>query len=992
MNPLLNKLKATMSLTENESAILAITDDGSEIIPSQEFVLVARILTNKKVWLSTLQRQMAEHCDGRFKVNIKEHHSDLFLLYFRCEGDLLRALEKELWYFQNYYIVLLQPTLLQNVAPEIMIYSPFWVQADRLPFLSKSRSLAKALASILGEFLAVHNDSLNEGWGPFMKFRVKMDITKPLLHGRMITLLRIKDEYWVEFHYERLPDYCMECGVIGHLYQKCHVFLEKVDHGIEPDLAYDPKLKGSRLPTSSYDRYRTDFPKGNAWPLLTRLARTSIIHSLPKLQSISQPQPYPLLVGESSTSAAVPLQGNQTQNITNVADHTISAIANSHLVHSVTSPLFTPPVLYNASFTMSTATSRNKDIIHPPSVEYGSNSKGKGILTSCTSSDSLKINTTPIQTTTQHKSLSTTVVTTTTKLIGTTGLSRTQSDVYGQENVQPNRVFKRQFDSKSTRQTLKRCRANNSDNVSSLDEEADLNQSISIDKSLDPAALKERLDWCFVNEVWLNNLSSPEISHLDYYGSDHRAILVDINFSNQMPLEKRRSRFRFERLWLNNLEISDIISASWNSLITNDALSNLNICLQQCAHNLQRWHIGKFGSMKRNIKEAQSTVERLHNVVQPGPDHSKDVFSAEAILDDLLANEEQYCQQRSRVDWLKPGDRNTKFFYAKASARKSNNHISNLQTESGVYVHSREEIAGVVTQYFTQLFTADNVLVAFEMIHILKHRSRGSKGYATLKSDMSEAFDRVEWSYIAAVMGKMGFNIRWISLIMTCLHSTSLSFLINGEETGSVIPQRGLRQGDTLSPCLFLIFSEGLSCLLQYEESIGHLKGLAVPRSAPSVLHLLFQVTSTDSAPPINSPVAAHQPWRSPPCGQLKMNVDAAVDTTHNRTGFGAIVCDSNGSVVAAISKSNAGNLKLHEMEAKALCHGLQWARNLQLQISFVETDSVMVVNSITGLASKNLAFKDLIFYVKSQLSFFPNVCVSHVRRDANQAAHGLAK
>ncbi|KAM6558863.1 uncharacterized protein LOC133033273 [Cannabis sativa] len=152
------------------------------------------------------------------------------------------------------------------------------------------------------------------------------------------------------------------------------------------------------------------------------------------------------------------------------------------------------------------------------------------------------------------------------------------------------------------------------------------------------------------------------------------------------------------------------------------------------------------------------------------------------------------------------------------------------------------------------------------------------------------------------------------------------------------------------------------------------------------------QVSSTDKAPPITSSVAAHQPWRSPPCGQLKMNVDAAVDTTQNRTGIGSIVRDSSGSVVATISKSIVGNLKSHEMEAKALCHGLQWAQNLQLQISYVETDSVMVVNSITGLASKNLAFKDLIHDVKSQLSYFPNVCVSHVRRDANQAAYGLAK
>uniref|UniRef100_A0A803NFN0 DUF4283 domain-containing protein n=1 Tax=Cannabis sativa TaxID=3483 RepID=A0A803NFN0_CANSA len=95
MNPYVDKMKSKISLTKNESVVLSITDDGTEVEESHEFILVARILTNKKVWLSTFQRQIAEHWEGRFKVNIKEHHSDLFLLYFGCEGDLLRALDKE---------------------------------------------------------------------------------------------------------------------------------------------------------------------------------------------------------------------------------------------------------------------------------------------------------------------------------------------------------------------------------------------------------------------------------------------------------------------------------------------------------------------------------------------------------------------------------------------------------------------------------------------------------------------------------------------------------------------------------------------------------------------------------------------------------------------------------------------------------------------------------------------------------------------------------
>ncbi|XP_060962040.1 uncharacterized protein LOC133032190 [Cannabis sativa] len=134
----------------------------------------------------------------------------------------------------------------------------------------------------------------------------------------------------------------------------------------------------------------------------------------------------------------------------------------------------------------------------------------------------------------------------------------------------------------------------------------------------------------------------------------------------------------------------------------------------------------------------------------------------------------------------------------------------------------------------------DNILVAFELVHCLKHKTRGRKGFSALKLDMSKAFDRVEWSFIAAVMGKMGFSLRWVALIINCLQTTQLSFIVNGAISGNVKPQRGLRQGDPLSPYLFLICSEGLSRLLQYEESIGCLKGLAISRHSPSISHLLF--------------------------------------------------------------------------------------------------------------------------------------------------------
>jgi hypothetical protein len=132
----------------------------------------------------------------------------------------------------------------------------------------------------------------------------------------------------------------------------------------------------------------------------------------------------------------------------------------------------------------------------------------------------------------------------------------------------------------------------------------------------------------------------------------------------------------------------------------------------------------------------------------------------------------------------------------------------------------------------------DNALIAFECVHAIQ-KDRG-KDFCAYKLDLSKAYDRVDWGFLQSLMEKLGFQSRWVQWIMSCVSSVRYSVRFNGLPSQPFSPTRGLRQGDPLSPYLFLLVADGLSTLLKHNEQLGNIDGVKVCRRAPSVSHLLF--------------------------------------------------------------------------------------------------------------------------------------------------------
>ncbi|XP_028067839.1 uncharacterized protein LOC114270505 [Camellia sinensis] len=135
--------------------------------------------------------------------------------------------------------------------------------------------------------------------------------------------------------------------------------------------------------------------------------------------------------------------------------------------------------------------------------------------------------------------------------------------------------------------------------------------------------------------------------------------------------------------------------------------------------------------------------------------------------------------------------------------------------------------------------THDNIIITQQLIHTLRHK-KGKYGGLVIKIDLEKVYDKLSWDFLRATLEEFNLNQHWIDLIMSCVAFVSFSILWNGETMNNFSPGRGLRQGDPLSPYLFVLCMERLSNMIKVQVEKGKWKGLKASNNSPPVLHLFF--------------------------------------------------------------------------------------------------------------------------------------------------------
>lgn len=213
-----------------------------------------------------------------------------------------------------------------------------------------------------------------------------------------------------------------------------------------------------------------------------------------------------------------------------------------------------------------------------------------------------------------------------------------------------------------------------------------------------------RLDRFVLSESWSNLFPIHNIKTLDFYGSDHRPVLLQFVQPKTSCKKLEARRFHFEHKWLGDKNFEKDFISEMQCFLGDNSLPEV---LTKCQAFLKRWAGTRFDALGKKLNDLREERNRLLAQIEDESTLEKiRVLSAE--IERVAKAEEVHWNRRSHMSWMFSGDRNTKLFHYAASERKKQNTISGLLNSQGILVEEETELADVVSEYFSHLFSSSH--------------------------------------------------------------------------------------------------------------------------------------------------------------------------------------------------------------------------------------------------------------------------------------------
>lgn len=219
----LEKLCRTLSLSDEDGEIIKlqgnVTAIGERKIANS---LVGKVLSNKLINRDGFRAAIHQMWRTIRGVQIESLGGNKFIFHFGSTEDRRRVLYGGPWSFDRSLIVLTEPTGIGDISKLRFDHTPIWVQIHNIPIICMNKQTRQHLGSMIGSVIKVDQGEDGDYLGTFIRVRIMLDISKPLKRGLRVKVQDSDDDYLVlPLQYERLPEFCFFCGLIGHVFKEC---------------------------------------------------------------------------------------------------------------------------------------------------------------------------------------------------------------------------------------------------------------------------------------------------------------------------------------------------------------------------------------------------------------------------------------------------------------------------------------------------------------------------------------------------------------------------------------------------------------------------------------------------------------------------------------------------------------------------------------------------------------------------------------------------
>ncbi|PKI53937.1 hypothetical protein CRG98_025639 [Punica granatum] len=396
-----------------------------------------------------------------------------------------------------------------------------------------------------------------------------------------------------------------------------------------------------------------------------------------------------------------------------------------------------------------------------------------------------------------------------------------------------------------------------------------------------------KIDRVLINEKWVQSELPSTVEFLSPGISDHcPAMLKFGEKENAGP-----KPFKFFHLWTEHPDYMALIGGVWSKTQQGTPMAVLYKKLRDLKMHLREFNRIKFGNVHTQVTVLQHELAQVQSSLLGNDCVSLDSIKKEMDLWvkplEATDRQEKFLKQKSRVAWLKAGDQNTSFFHKTVKGKNARSTIRALFSGSGVKLERVQEIKDEAINYYQGLLGRKDDCIGgvstSQLSSILKKKvpnsklqmlmspiaeeeiktalfsmgndkSPGTDGFTAffykhawqgvspccaIKIDLMKAFDSLSWDFILNTMEALGFPPTFLRWIKSCITSPYFSVAINGSLAGYFPGQRGVRQGDSLSPYLFVIAMEVFSHLMDSAAAEGRI-GFHPRCKSLQLTHLCF--------------------------------------------------------------------------------------------------------------------------------------------------------